>query len=343
METLPFTRIEGSPSEIGEALGRLAKPALQAYLASSEVWKKLQQWRGHECVDKMMAATRTVLPDCWEELEGMARATEMPVSDIFLWNCRTDLLEQTPDSSFSIAVNRLANGLIGHIVNGARTWAGHCHVVDIAPRGKPGFVGFYSPGTLPGYALAISRAGLVHTMDTLRLHEKINGSGLPSFALCRAMLDTTSLPDAIETLVENPRAGNFHHVVGWAGEFILLSVEATPHSRSLVPISRTYGHANHALHEASLPQPASPSARSSQACIAGLLQTLPEFPDEADFFDQLFKDESRPSQSLPDAEADQETTLATAVIRFTPTEMTLQISTSDRASMQKHTIALGRS
>ncbi|HJV73436.1 MAG TPA: C45 family peptidase [Noviherbaspirillum sp.] len=342
METLPFTRIEGSPSEIGEALGRLAKPALQTYLANSEVWKALQQWRGHARVDKMMAATRMTLPDCWEELEGMARAAGMPVSDIFLWNCRTDLLEETPDSSLSIAVNRLANGLIGHIVTGSRTWGGHCHIVDIAPRGKPGFIGFYCPGTLPGYAIAVSRAGLVQAMDTLPVHGNRNDNGLPSFALCRAMLDTTSMPDAIETLVENPRAGSFHQIVGWAGEFIMVSVEATPHSRSLVPIARTYGHANQALHDASLPQSPVDSVRERKTRISGLLAALPDLPDESDLFNLLFKDETQTWRHIPDARADEETTLATAVIRFTPTEIRLQISASDRASIQKHTILLGR-
>jgi len=339
METLPFTTIKGTPSEIGEALGRLAQPVMRD-LAQSGTWQALQPWRGHAHVKRMMAAMREALPDCWAELEGMARGIGMDVTDLFLWNCRTDLLEDTPDSSVSIAINRLANGMLGHCVSGDAVLAGQCHVVDITPRGKPGFIGFYCPGTLPGLTFAASRAGLVQVTDVL--HVPPGDGGLPGFALCRTMLDATSLPDAIEVLVENPRAGGLHQITGWAGEFIMASVEATPHSRSLTPIARNYGHANHAIHEGT-PKTSTPDAsRRRQARVSSLLGALPDYPDEVDLFRLLSDDELWVERDPGSAQESEETRLANAVIRFTPHELMLLISIPGNSSPQRYKLPIAR-
>ncbi|WP_019143334.1 C45 family autoproteolytic acyltransferase/hydolase [Noviherbaspirillum massiliense] len=313
MEESVVTRIEGSPAEIGEALGRLARPVMPALLANSSTWAQLQPWRGHQRLDAMMGMTRDMLPECWDELQGMAQGIGMDAADLFLWNCRADLQGHGPDESSCVAVHRLANSMIAQKVANDLRPEGHCRIVDVQPHNRPGFLALYCPGTLPGHAFAANRRGLVQAVNLLDVPEP--AEGVPSMMLCRALLGAATFADALD-LMELPRAGAAHHLLGWAGEFIMLSIEATPGTRSVEPVVRGYGHANHLVHREAQPdaQTITPSSRKRQGRMAELLKTLPDFPEERELLDLLDATDEGASGAVPQAQT-------SAVFRFTPAEI----------------------
>lgn len=340
METIPYTSIQGTALEIGVALGRLARPIMSAYLAQSSTWQALQPWRRHPRLQQLMTFTQNKLPDCWQELLGLARGLEMEVADVFLWNCRGDLLNKTPDGCTSIAINRSGNAMIAHNEDGDPFLHGHCHLVDVRPAGKPGFVSFYYPGSLPGHTFAVNRRGLVQTINNLRT--LAIGMGLPRMMLCRAVLDAHTLDEAIDLLANHPRAGGFHHTLGCAGDSRMVSVEAAPQSCSVTPVSDIYGHANHMVHPASLHQAQiiTASSRDRQTRLAQLLPLLSATPNEAELL-KVLRDRGGnglPIYRLEPDDPDEENTLATAVFRLTATEIQLQIFGKNAAPM--HTLSI---
>jgi hypothetical protein len=344
METLPLTTIRGTPREIGEVLGRLAKPVMRDYLTQSGIWSALQPWRGSTHLQRLMEMTRESLPDCWEELDGMASGIGMDAADLFLWNCRGDLLGEAAGGSTSVAVNRLANAMMAQNVDGDPLLGTHCHLVDVRPVNKPGFIGLYSPGSIPGHTFAANRSGLVHMVNQARPASA--EIGMPGMMLCRRILDTDSLAEAIEILMETPCAGAQHHIMGWAGEFIMVSIETMRDTRSMTPIASTYGHANHMIHSASFAgqQIVTPSSRERQAGVSRLLRTLPDFPSEEELLEVLYDHGDGAAPIYRDAPDDPEAenTLATAIFRFTPKEINLRVFGKKNLLLQKQTIPMRR-
>lgn len=276
--------------QIGEALGRLAKPAMSRLLAQSPTWMRLQPWRGSVHLRRLMDICRETLPDCWNELEGMARAMDMDPADVFLWNCRTDLPGVDEDCSTSVAINRLNSRMVAQRFDADTCGHAHCHLVQVSPDGKPGFLAVYSPGTLPGHRIAVNDRGLVLATDMLAARQPT--AGIPGILLCRAALDARSLPEAVDRMIAMPRAGSAHHIFGWAGEFVMLSIEMTPETHAWEPIPGKYAHANHLIHPslATKPQGASASSRHRQAVVAQRLADLPDYPGEDDLLGILTDD-----------------------------------------------------
>ena len=180
-----YVRIAGNRRQVGQALGKLARPIMAAYLDQSGAWEALRPWRGHPYVDELAQQAQAALPQVWEELEGMAEGLRMPVKDVLLWHCRGDLLHSTTDGCTSVAL-KAADGSrwIGHNEDGDPYLHGRCHLVDVALEGAPGYLSFYYPGSLPGHTFGANRAGLVQTINNLRTRQR--HPGVPRMFLARA-------------------------------------------------------------------------------------------------------------------------------------------------------------
>lgn len=234
--------ISGSPFAIGEALGRLGRPAMRRISTSAE-WTELRAWRDRPELIDLMVRSRKAFPQYWEELLGTSAGLGMEIADVFLWNCRLDLLAAPAAASSSIAINRLGKGLIAHKPGVEAFLSGHCRIIDVRPEGRPGFLSLHVPGCLPGSWFAANRAGVAQTVD--HIAGEVRGSGFPSFMISRAVLDAGSLPEAMGIVMECPRFGSAHHILASTQEFIMVGIEATPSDRALVPIANKYWHTNH--------------------------------------------------------------------------------------------------
>lgn len=323
-----YVRIAGNRRQVGVALGKLARPLMAAYLEQNGTWEALRPWRGHSYLDQLGQFARDALPAIWEELEGLAEGLRMPLADVLLWNCRGDLLHSsTGDGCTSVAL-KAADGTrwIGHNEDGAPYLYGRCHLVDVALEDAPGYLSFYYPGSLPGHTFAANRAGLVQTINNLRTRQR--HPGVPRMLLARAVLDCTTLDEAIALLRDAPRSGGFHHTLGSAADPRIFSAEVAPGGASFLEIGTRYGHANHMIHQETRGQAQiiTDSSRTRQNRIEGIVDGWSPATGGAELLAALH-DASGDLPILRTAkdDPDDENTLATAIFEIRDDEVTLRV------------------
>jgi hypothetical protein len=334
MQQWDVVRVTGRPDDIGFQLGALARPVMAGYLAQSAAWREVSRWRGHPYVRALRAAAEAQCPALVVELDGMAAGLGWSVDDVFLWNCRGELVHRTPDGCTTLAAVSGHTRFIAHNEDGDPYLRERCFIVDVQPAGKPGFVSFYYPGSLPGHTFAANRAGLVQAIDNLRLREP--AVGVPRMIVARAVLDAASLDEALTLLRTLPRAGGFHHMLGSAGDARLLSVEASARRCDVVAVTSLAGHANHLVHAGSEAdaQIVTASSRDRQARVDALLPALRAPVSGAALLRVLY---DRAPEGLPvfrddPLDPDGENTLASALFRIEADGVALQVHQQGRCT-----------
>ncbi|HYD59838.1 MAG TPA: C45 family peptidase [Noviherbaspirillum sp.] len=325
--------IEGTAFTIGESLGQLGRPAADCMTASAD-WAALDTWRGKPEISALMERTRDVFPQYWEELRGMSAGLGMDMMDVFLWNCRADLLAAPDTASSSVVINRLGCGLVVQKPEVALPLAQHCKLVDIKPEGKPGFLALFVPGCIPGQAFAVNYAGVVQVVDAIP--GEAHGTGLPSWLINRAVLDAQSLPEAIDIVMECQRFGAAHHILASTQEFIIVSIEATSSDRALAPIPNKHWHTNHL---ASKPAPAADmeqASRSRYASLKDLLARMPSHPTEDDLVSLL---DAKISPAGAGVLRPAKGEIGTALIKIQRDAVELRLFRIPQRSKQRHLIA----
>lgn len=327
MQEWSLFRVTGQPDDIGYRLGELARPVMAAYMQQSAAWKQVSRWCGHPFVEALRRAAEAYFPALVAELDGMAAGLAWPVEDVFLWNCRGELIHNAPDGCTTLAAASGNARFIAHNEDGDPYLRERCFLVDVQPAGKPGFMSFYYPGSLPGHTFAASRAGLVQAINNLRI--RVPAVGVPRMILARAVLDTHSLDEAVALLRDMPRASGFHHTLGCVGDSRLVSVEATARRCSVVADTSRFGHANHMIHHGcdGEGQIITESSRDRQARVNALLSRLGA-PVTDDALLRVLSDQE-PS-GLPiyrddPHDPDDENTLATALFRIEADGVAMQV------------------
>lgn len=339
MSQLECFSIEGDSHRIGRRLGEFARPHFDAYMAQSPTWQQLRRWRGHPFVAALRAAAVTAFPEYVAELDGMARGLGWSADDLFIWNCRGELIHRTADGCTTLAVATASHRAIAHNEDGDPylLGPGRCFLVDVKPSGRPGFISFYYPGSLPGHTFAVTRAGLAQTINNVRIVE--SAPGVPRMILARAVLDADSLDAALSLLRATPSASGFHHTVGCAGDLRIVSVEATARRSSVLQVHGVYGHANHLIHpeHAGEAQIVTASSRDRQARLA---QLLPR--EQSDVNDEalLRALRDRAPEGLPiyrddPRDPDGENTLATTLLRIENSGVAMRVHRSGHVVFER--------
>ncbi|REE22043.1 acyl-CoA:6-aminopenicillanic acid acyl transferase [Paraburkholderia sp. BL27I4N3] len=312
---LNLVQVSGKPYEIGYRLGELARPVFADYMNQSSAWQAVRRWRGTAFAQALRDATQAHFPALLAELEGMAAGLGWSAEDVFLWNCRGELIHNAPDGCTTLAAAVGDTRFIAHNEDGDPFLRERCALVEVQPAGQPGFVSFYYPGSLPGHTFAASRAGIVQAINNLRIRTPV--ASVPRMILARAVLDAASLDEALHILRHTPAASGFHHTLGCAGDARLFSVEATARRCSVQPVANLSGHANHMIHpgcEAEA-QIVTDSSRDRQLRVDALLPTVARSLQPAALLDVLH---DRAPSGLPiyrddPRDPDDENTLATAL------------------------------
>lgn len=241
---LGWQRIAGGPRDIGLALGRAGREAVQRHLPQSDYFRAITGPAHGAAVTRMARATRARFPAIWAEIEGLAEGLEMPLADVFAWNCRGDLLARVPDGCTTVMVPGDAP-VLAHNEDGLPFFRGACFIADAAPQTGPGFRSFCYPGSIPGHTFAFNDAGLAQTVNNIRL------TGLepdiPRMVLGRAVIGSRSLDEAL-AILKGAASGGFHFALSSTADRRILSVEFGGGEVSVRQIDRPTAHANHALH-----------------------------------------------------------------------------------------------
>ncbi|MFM0153080.1 C45 family autoproteolytic acyltransferase/hydrolase [Paraburkholderia sediminicola] len=317
-QDLSLFQVSGEPYDIGYRLGELARPVFTDYMEQSSAWRAVRRWRGDPFVQTLRDAAGAHFPALLAELDGMAAGLGWSAEDIFLWNCRGELIHNAPDGCTTLAAVGDDTRFIAHNEDGDPFLRERCALIEVQPAGKPGFVSFYYPGSLPGHTFAANRAGLVQAINNLRI--RVPAAGVPRMILARAVLDAASLDEALHMLRGAPAASGFHHTLGCAGDERILSIEASAQQCSVQTVAIVAGHANHLIHpgcEAEA-QIVTDSSRDRQARVDHLLSTLAGPVKPAALLDVL---QDRAPSGLPiyrndPLDPDDENTLATALFEL---------------------------
>lgn len=251
---LTYTEFSGSPYHTGLALGKFGAAAVNNYLTSTLAWKNVMQWRESDESQAMQQLVQKHHPYIWDELQGLARGLELPAEDVFLWNCRGDLLPVSPDGCTTIMQITPEGPRITHNQDGDPGFRGHCGVAEFIVDHRPAFASFIYPGSLPGNTFAVTENGLAMTVNTVSSRE--TPAGIPRMVLTRALLNRPDLSSAVELLSDSPRAGGLHLGLAQCGGSALLSIEFSATELSVQPVKDMAIHANHFIHDSmrNLPQ-----------------------------------------------------------------------------------------
>lgn len=323
-------RIEavGDPFAIGQALGRAAAADIrEKSFATAEFQTLTARWRGSDYLGQLEAAARAHYPAYVREIEGMAAGAGIDFASLFMWNCRGDL--RLPEDASAETLAQAAEGcttilipaadgkpaVIAHNEDGAPELLGHCFWVSVKPDDGPSFESFIYPGMLPGHTLAVNSAGIVQTINNVRVHDL--KPGIPRHVICRAVLACGNLDDALAVLARDDRASGFHHNLGQAGSQKLYSVEAPAsgcHVRTVEVAPAA--HANHLIAEqfSSVAQAITGSSSDRQRRADAMIDETPP-ATAADAEDILFERET-PIYRANDAGDDYSQTLCTGVFEL---------------------------
>jgi hypothetical protein len=275
--TIRRIQASGDPFSIGLALGQAAAKDIRERVFSTEEFQALaDRWRGSAYLQHLEDAARSSYPRYLQEIEGIAAGAELDFETLFVWNCRGDL--RLPDDVSPETLLAAASGcttimvpagndtpaVIAHNEDGAPEFLGYCFWVSVVPDDGPAFDSFMYPGMLPGHTIGVNSAGLVQTINNVRVHDL--KPGIPRHIITRAVLGADTLNAAIDILQRDDRASGFHHNLGQAGSQRMVSVEAPATGCQVHEITAPAAHANHLIDEAfkQIPQTITSSSEDRQ-------------------------------------------------------------------------------
>jgi len=340
MAALSLIEVEGTPHDAGRALGRFGAAAVHAHLLGTSAWARVMAWRGSAAAATMAALVQTRFPRVWSELQGLAAGLDLPLDDVFLWNCRGEVWAMAPDGCTTVQLPGDGLQRISHNEDGDPGFAGHCALAACRVEGSARFVSFVYPGSLPGHTFAVTDAGLAMTVNNLReLHV---APGVPRMVLTRALLDAPTLDAAVALLRREPRAAGFHLTLGHRDSAGLLSVEFSSLGCSVRDVAAPALHANHAIHPAmrDFPQIITGSSGHRQVRGDALLGAAGARGLRVDPLAILGDTGNAefPIHRLAADDSDDENTLATADIVIRPTHIDWRVHEHPRGPARFHFI-----
>jgi hypothetical protein len=314
--TLSRIHLDGNAHALGHGLGVFGRDAVQLHLRPLALWQHLASLAQTPAALQMRQAVQTGFPRYWAEIEGLADGLQLPLDEVFMWNCRGDYVHQQSVDGCTTVFGPTSGGtLIAHNEDGFPQLRGHCALLHATPESGLAFNSFVYPGSLPGHTLAINERGLVATVNNIR--PASIPVGIPRQILARATLDAHTIDEAIHTVIRADRAGAFHHTFGQMGSARVVSVEACAEGSNVSEVQWPEGHSNHlvSLSLSQVRQRITASSGARQQCIDRRLEQLSGDLD-ADQSLSILRDTSGghlPVYRTAADDPDDENTLATGV------------------------------
>jgi len=234
----------GSSSDIGHALGNAGRAAIAARLRATRLWQEVTAPAHRAQVQRMARTTSEAFPGIHAELTALADGMDVPFEQVMAWNARGDLMAGACEGCTTVQLPGDVP-VIAHNEDGLPALSGACMIAGITPLDAPRIVSFCYPGSIPGHTFAATSAGLVMTVNNLRL------AGLrpeiPRMVLTRALLAAPDRDTAVEILRTSPPSGGFHLSLGQVGAQDIWSVSFGGGEVVVKVNTAPALHANHAL------------------------------------------------------------------------------------------------
>lgn len=227
----------------GRALGAAGHVSVAQIVSRSPLWRRVTAPDMASAVRQMADATRALFPEIHTEIAALAEGLGLPFDPVFAWNARGDLLAGLGDGCTTVQVPGISP-VIAHNEDGLPGLRGRCFIADLHPAGAPQAMSFCYPGSIPGHSFAVTAAGMVITVNNLRLQGLV--PEIPRMVLTRALLAQPDRNAAVGLLRAAPRSGGYHLSIGQAGARDLWSVSFGGGEVHVVEHIRPALHSNHA-------------------------------------------------------------------------------------------------
>ncbi|WP_417795624.1 C45 family autoproteolytic acyltransferase/hydolase [Terasakiella pusilla] len=242
---IDWLSIQGTPFEVGQALGKKGKDAVHTLLVPSSDWAFITDKRHQKHVERLTKNTQDQFPTIWAELEGLAAGLDLPINDVFAWNCRGDLFALAPDGCTSVQLPG-DTPVLGHNEDGYPFLKESCFIAEVAPVGQNEFWAFCYPGSIPGHTFALTQNSLAMTVNNLRLLGV--EADLPRMVISRAVLQQSTLQEVLDLIQNNCNSAGFHFSLLDRVTGAFKSVEFGAGQYHCHDLQTPGLHANHALH-----------------------------------------------------------------------------------------------
>ncbi|WP_104204032.1 C45 family autoproteolytic acyltransferase/hydolase [Billgrantia saliphila] len=330
-----WVTFRGDPFSLGVAAGRYGRRAVHAKLLGSTQWQIATDKKHDAALARLLAATKRLHPALLEELRGLAEGLELPFREVFAWNCRGDLLASTDDGCTTVQLPG-APACLAHNEDGLPEFDGDMFLARLIPDREPALMACCYPGSLPGHTFALTRHGIVQTVNNLRLTAV--RPEIPRMVLSRALLGQPTIEAALALLREAPASGGFHFSLAQPGDTYIHSIEIGAGEISHRALTRPALHANHALHhrwgrnhQIVTPSSCARQRRGDALLAAGEHDPLTILGDSGDGGLPILRRE-------PD-DPDDENTLATAVFHLDAEDVSWQVRFPGRSQAISGTLS----
>ncbi len=281
-QAFPLLEVSGSPEEIGLAAGKRFEKQIRLGLERRAEWfnglKAFAQGQGQGAFDKLVSASQTHVPRAFQQLQGWARGTGIPLKDLLVLNLKSEIGllrdraegKSTPASDkerqpgCSTIVVKSGEKLIHvHNEDGADVYADLMFLLKVRPDNQPAYLTLCYPGILPGNAPGFNELGLVQTTNYIAAKEVRLGAG--RYFLDHMVLECKTIDEAIEWVTHKERAFAFHHVLTNLKEGRSVGVEVTPAKKETKEIKGLFLHTNHLVYDSMKEAPQDPKYVSSSS------------------------------------------------------------------------------
>ncbi len=257
---LPIVDVTGSHLEIGWAIGETLRDGFQAVgeryragLDASIGWRQAMKIAG-----ALMPFAERHLPDCMDEIRGMAAGSGLEVLEIFAMNAMQEIMFLASCEATSPAEDaEFVEGCTSLAVTGEMTADGHVllahnedaspirnalpYIVRAKPDNGPAFVGFAYSALLLYQGMNDRGIGSVGNA----LYSRDVHPGTPKLLAYRDVLGANYLEDAIGRTRRPHRAnGNNHLLANEFGEIFDVEVSGR-NSAVIAPTEESFVHTNH--------------------------------------------------------------------------------------------------
>lgn len=239
---LPVLRVSGTPYEIGFEAGRKFKSRIQTAFTQSVFWRHLReedkvnpQW-----FDNIHSHAKKHFPHFLEEIEGIAVGSDLDYRDTAIINFRVT----RQDEGCSTVIYKTPNKIIlAQNEDHEIAYGKQSYLLIVELEDGPSYFAHTYPANIAGFSFSFNSNGII--MSANAMPDPNVQNGVPRHLLDRAMLDATSLDDALQWAQFSPRCGAFSYNLVSMNEWRAVNLETTSKNAVLTEIDKQYFHTNH--------------------------------------------------------------------------------------------------
>ena len=250
--SIPFIFLQGSPREIGHIHGEMFRPLIRDNI---DTYLAIFDHYAHLAREQVLSRARLFIPvieqfdrGLLEEIRGIAEASHSQLEEIVALNARAEIMfKESVRAGECTALAAMPEATAsGHTLMGQNwDWMpqldGHTLLLRIQQREKPTVFTYTEAGIVAKIGMNSAGLGLCVNL----LVSDSTAVGLPFHILCRGILDSLSMSEALSKILNNPTGASANYLVGHAGGEAI-DFETNPRGvEYLYSRDGTMAHANH--------------------------------------------------------------------------------------------------